>query len=241
MSAHVTVALDTTAPDLDIEINGGDATTDLETVTLAVTAIDSEYSDDLEVRIWGAINPLDPANADYGETEGDAPWVPWDSSFLVALAPGGGAKGLTVKVRDAVWNEAQRSASIILTGEPITPPAPPPKSPPFPPAPTPGMERRMVTARSNVRVRTRVSRSGSRSVQARTPIRVRTRPLGQTRRVASRSAVHARTRVASSSFRLVGGQRSPVRVRSRADHQVHDSDEIIAILLAAAELDGFVD
>ena len=123
MAAHVTVALDTTAPSLTTQL----ASDGSLTITAGAEAT--------EMKVWGSIDVSNPANAGYGETEGAADWVPFDPSVQVALSPGDGAKTIRVRVRDEVWNQSAAVAASVTIGEVVTPPAPRPHpSPPSHPA-----------------------------------------------------------------------------------------------------------
>ena len=230
MSANVVITLDTTGPELDAQINGGDPSTANETVTLTLAAEDAGGGD-IEVKIWGSINPLDPLNADYAEAEGDALWHPFDDSWLVVLSAGDGPKVLNVKVRDEVLNETQANPSIVLGAYvPPEPVATPPPGYPSPKPQRPGRTRK--EAHSRIRARTTVSRTESRTITQTTRVRVRSEVHAgeQFRQVASGSVIHARTRVASTSARTVQ-QPAPARVRTTTAVGKADSEELLAILL----------
>lgn len=146
MASHVVVALDTTAPLLGV--GHAQAPGDLTLVTLNLTTDDAA-----EVRVWGAIDPTDPANADYGETQGAAPWIPFDASLVVRVVTNGGT--LYVQARDDVHNEGAAVASVIDTGG-VTPPEPQPEPPRrggLPQDRRQKVARRKVTTRSTLRVR----------------------------------------------------------------------------------------
>lgn len=207
MSSNFLLELDT-ATSVAASINGSNSSTDSVTVTLALDA----DPDVIEVKVWGDIDPTNPANADYAETLGAADWIEFEESFVVVLNPAPGQKTLHVRVRDDVWNEADAQDSIVLGGE-ITPPAPERPAqhfPPTPPRPRPEPER--VTVRSISRVRVR-GHAIVRTVQRRESlVRFRSRVRGDDhRRVPVRSRIELRTRVATHGTR---GQRIPLRVRS---------------------------
>jgi hypothetical protein len=129
VTASFKLTLDTVTH-LTAAINGAKGTTENPTVTLEL-GLDPDAE---LVKVWGDINPLDPANSGFGETEEGAEWLPAASDFLVNLTTNPGGKALHVKVRDDVGNEAQAEASIVL-GDGTTPPTPTP--PPVHPAPLP--------------------------------------------------------------------------------------------------------
>lgn len=165
MPASFLVTLDRTTH-IGLAINGGAGSTQLDTVTLEL-ALDE---DAVQVKIWGDINPLDPANSEYGETEADAPWITASPSFLVNLTTSPGSKNLSARVKDDVDNEAVATASIIL-GEEVAPPTPPTQRPkpvpgkPEPPRPEPEM-REVLASSSGVALTTSATvsvRTASRS------------------------------------------------------------------------------
>jgi hypothetical protein len=98
-------------------INGGNSSTELEAVTLELDA----DADVIEMKVWGAINVLDPGAAGVAETEEAAEWQDFSPSLLVNLSPNPGPKTLHVRVRDDVWNEATAAASIVLGKEVAAP------------------------------------------------------------------------------------------------------------------------
>lgn len=114
MPAHVELVLDTTAPVLTgslVEDGSGGAT-----LTLAST-------EEHEVKVWGEIDVTWPGNADYGETEAEAEWIPFAASLELRLDPGG-AKRIYVRARDDVHNA---SDVLQVSGEPAPPPPIPPR------------------------------------------------------------------------------------------------------------------
>lgn len=118
MASFFELLLDTQTQ-LGVSINGGSANTLIDTVTLEL-AFDE---DAIEVKIWGDINPLDPANEDYGETEEDAPWITVSPSFLVNVTTNPGQKRLSARVRDDVLNEEVATDTILFgeqTAVPVT-------------------------------------------------------------------------------------------------------------------------
>lgn len=164
MTSSFKVVLDTTTH-VGVEINGGNQNTKNTTVTLELT-----LDPDVElVKIWGSINPLDPANAGFGETEEGAVWLSPESSFLVNTTTNGGQKTLHVRVRDDVGNEATDAASINLQVEGEVPP-PSPSPPPLPagglPEPRPAPEHHRVVSGSNAgRIRDHASSVRGRRLQ----------------------------------------------------------------------------
>jgi hypothetical protein len=130
VSASFRLTLDTVTH-VEAAINGGKGATSKPTVTLEL-ALDPDAA---LVKIWGAINPLDPMNAGMGTTEAAAEWLEATDDWLVALTTNPGAKELHVAVKDDVENEARASASILLEGE--GPPVPPVEPEPTHPAPLP--------------------------------------------------------------------------------------------------------
>lgn len=196
MSAHVVVTLDTTAPDLTV-----DASQDVGDPTLLTFTLASD-ADVSQVRVWGGIDPIDPINSDYGETQGAATWIDYAEELVVRAAAGGAP--IYVQVRDDVWNESE---SVLASGTVVVPPTEPPTTRPGVPH---GPARRRVVARrevhtapSRVRIRTATTVSAtSRRVRTRTRLGTSSR----TRHVATMSHrrdihVHAATAVRRSNLR----------------------------------------
>lgn len=124
MSASFRLALDTVAR-VAASINGGKESTERSVVSFEV-----DFEADTEaIKVWGDIDPDDPTNAAFGQTESAAPWIEPTAKMLVALEEGNGRRRLNVAVRDDVWNEGSATATIFV-GE-VTPP-------PVPIAPAPG-------------------------------------------------------------------------------------------------------
>lgn len=137
MAAHVVVVLDTTAPTIDVAAEVGMASL----VTLGLSTDDAT-----EVLIWGAIDPTDPGNAYFGETEGGATWIEYDDEIQLRAHPDGGY--IFVRVRDEVWNESEPFR--VTIGTPPEPPVPPVTTPvPY----GPPSRSQVFRSRSTVRVR----------------------------------------------------------------------------------------
>lgn len=229
MPSSFKVTLDTTTQ-LGVEINGGNSTTKNTTVTLEL-ALDP---DAVLVKVWGSINPLDPANAGFGETEEGAEWLPAESVFLVNTTTNGGQKTLHVRVQDDVGNEATDSASINLQVEGEIPPAPPSQAP-LPaggaPEPKPAPEHRRIVSgsyagrirdhASSVRSRRRQRGIGAGRIHSSHTIgsRAASEPSQITTRV--QSSIRARRAAGTSVSRVRGGATS---VRRR------DGDDFLATI-----------
>jgi hypothetical protein len=191
-----------TATEVGVQINGGNSSTENDVVTLELEL----DADAIEVKIWGDINPLDPANSEFGEDEASAPWITASPSFLVALTTNPGKKQLAARVKDDVWNEATDSDSIFL-GEEVAIPAR--RGPSQRPKPLPGApeRKRKETQAHEVRVqssgfRVGVSRAASASTAATSEgFEVRS----------SRQSPAASTTSESSGFRLSTSARSYIR------------------------------
>lgn len=150
MSATFTIQIDTTAPAVSTVINAGAPATDQSLVDLETTSDPDAY----EMKVWGAIDPTDPINASYGETEEEADWIAFSVSVPVRLAPGGGAKRLYTKVRDDVNNvSAVASDDIPYFADPSEAGGMPVAPQPLPPA-TP---RKGKTVRTRTSIRPRVA------------------------------------------------------------------------------------
>lgn len=175
MAAHFNLTLDTTAPALEVEINGGSPATEDTLVTLRVVATDAlTTTPPPAIRIWGDIDPTDPINENYGETEEDAPpyfyvgenGVP--EFFMVRLLPGDGLKRLTVRARDEVLNTSAAISDTITIGE-VAAPAPAPGAPKQPPA---RLRQEIVRKRTVSRVGVRLSYTLRTATESRSGVQV---------------------------------------------------------------------
>lgn len=201
MSAFVTVTLDTTAPDLSAEAVQDSGEPTLITVTLTADA------DAAEVRLWGGIDPTDLLNADYGETQGAAPWIEYTEELIVRAAVGGAP--IYVQVRDDVYNE---SASVLAFGTVVPPETTPTTPGGFPRArPARRVARRAIHAGpSRVRVESRTTvRESARRVRTQSHLgaRSRSRYVARMRhrcdiRIQTATAVHASRKARSGSLGL---------------------------------------
>jgi len=231
MSASFTLTLDTQTS-VEASINGGKADTESSTVTLELV-LDADAA---LVKVWGTINPLDPANAGFGETEEGAEWIPAASSFLVHTTTNPGQKTLHVLVRDDVDNEAQDEASITLQGE--GPPIPPPPRPSQAPSPAGGPphpehrpERRRISSIIRVgRVRDHASlecRPNANRIRVRAP-RVSAGILVAHHIV----PVQVQTLVETSVSARLAGMQSAFVVHPRVSSQVarRDGEDFLAVL-----------
>lgn len=194
MAAHVVVVLDTTAPTLDVESELGESS--LLTLSLAT-------DDATEVRIWGAIDPTDPGNAFFGESEDAATWINFAEEIQLRVHPDGGY--IFVRARDEVWNETQ--ALRITVGTPPVPPVTP--APPVPVGPPVVRESRTVSSRSTVRLRSRTRVREDRPGHSRVNLESRTYVA---RSAAVTSRVQVRLDAEHRSTSRVG--RTPVRLGS---------------------------
>jgi hypothetical protein len=198
MTSTFEVTLDTQTQ-VGVAINGNNSTTESDIVTLELAF----EEDVIEVKIWGDINPLDPANSEFGETEETAPWIPVSPSFLVHLTTSEGQKRLNARVKDDVWNEATGSDTIVL-GEEVIIPGPP--TPSQQPLPLPGrpeprrVEAEEVVVRSSIRLRTRASVRTDSTVQG-PGVRVRS----------GGAAVRVQTATDSDGFHISTRVRSYIR------------------------------
>lgn len=148
MTASFKLALDTVTH-LTAEINGGAESSPGSNVTLEL-GLDA---DAIEIKVWGQIDPDSPLNTGLGITEGEAAWMPATASLLVALEEGEGPRQLHARIKDDVWNEATATTSIFV-GTPT--PLPAPSRPGGRPAPPPReVQRRTISSRSGLRLRSR--------------------------------------------------------------------------------------
>jgi hypothetical protein len=153
MTSSFALTLDTQV-EVSALINGGAVQTDSETVLLSVLT----DPDVIEAKVWGDLEPTSPTNVNFGQTEGDAPWIPIEDLFTVVLYGSLGLKSLAVKVRDDVWNEATATATITL-GHPLPAVAPAQQLP----RPSEPGEVRTISGRSRVRLRDHTSTTSRRT------------------------------------------------------------------------------
>src|SRR5688572_24057252 len=199
MPSSFVLQVDTTAPSVGAAINAGAESTSTGVVSLAVTADADAY----EVKVWGHIDPTDPANGSYGESEGGADWIEFDSPLAVRLAPGPGEKTLFVRVRDDVGNTSTvASDAITLVDAPVEPPRP--VRPPLPGRPAGGQPGRRTATKvvrytTELRLRTdhrvRVAQPIDATVSTTSSVRVLSdvRLIGQAAELSTEVAVFAAT------------------------------------------------
>lgn len=111
-AASFNVVLDTTAPGgAALALNGGATTTTSIDITAALTTTDNPVTG-YQILIWGA--GVDPAfNASIQVAQGSSLWIsptwsgsgPFTANQAVRLATGDGAKSISARIRDDVWNE----------------------------------------------------------------------------------------------------------------------------------------
>lgn len=226
---------------IGVAINGGSGTTTNTTVTLDLDL----DADAVLVKIWGDINPLDPANANYGETEATAPWIEADESFLVHLTTNPGAKNLSARVRDDVDNEAVGTDSIVLEVEGVEPePGRPPRQrpkplpgPPEPPRPEPEIAE-VIGSSSGVALATSAT-AGVQTVSRDRGVTLQVLPdLVQGRVATVRSELQLATSVQNYVTTAVKPGRGGGFGLGAAPGSVgkRDDPELLAVLLGAGEL-----
>jgi hypothetical protein len=108
---YVTVTLDTTPPDVAVEIADGDTTTLTADVTAAVT---TSATDVLQIKVWGDVDPAFDPNVQ--PLEVDAAWVSYSAVLAVRLQHGTGVRRLSVRLRDDVANESAEASDQIDLG-----------------------------------------------------------------------------------------------------------------------------
>jgi hypothetical protein len=113
MTATFNLTLDTTGPGgVAASINSGATYAVDVNVLLAITTTDTDTTG-YQVKIWGDVDTA--FNANIQATEGASSWITLATPHAVKLSSGDGAKNLTVRLRDDVWNEsATASDSITL-------------------------------------------------------------------------------------------------------------------------------
>jgi hypothetical protein len=155
MASNFPLTLDTVTS-VAASINEGAESTQSKLVTLGLSADPNV----VQCKVWGDIDPENPANSDYGINVGDAPWIAYQESFQVVLDPlDEGVRTLHVRVRDDLDNEADASDSIILDTEAVVAPPAPRRIAPNYPQPTAKPRRhqadRIITSRTVIRIRVR--------------------------------------------------------------------------------------
>jgi hypothetical protein len=108
VSSWVEVVLDTIPPSLTV--GGSQAAGNPSLLNLQL-----ESDDAVELRIWGEIDPTDPLNSRYAETEEAAEWFDFEEAPQVRLAPG--TSTVYVQVRDDVWNELPAQALTLTVSD----------------------------------------------------------------------------------------------------------------------------
>lgn len=104
MSANFILTLDTTGPQgVGGKINGDALYTTTRAVTLAATTTDPDTTG-YQAKVWGDVDPA--ADANIQTTEAASSWITLTPAIAVTLAAGDGAKTLTWRLRDDVWNES---------------------------------------------------------------------------------------------------------------------------------------
>jgi hypothetical protein len=225
----IEVVLDTQV-NLGVEFEAGP-----EPNTIIVKLASDE--DVVDVKLWGAIDVTDPANANYAEDQGSAEWFSFASELIVKVAPGEGQKVFRVQVRDDVWNESE-VATIKFGVAPEEEVEVAPRTPGWPvPAPSKrsrkSSRRIEYTSRVGVQIRTEVERANGRQVAPVTRVGVQTTTTIERSRVLvlrSSVGVAVRTSTAATLDReaLIGVaiDTEIIRRRGRAD-----DDAIVALLL----------
>lgn len=106
MASYFNLILDTLAPQgVSLKINGGQTATASKTVTLTIGTTDTPTTG-YRMKIWGVAGIL---------TEADASWETFTTSKQVTLPDDDGAKTVSLKIQDDVFNEsAVVTASITL-------------------------------------------------------------------------------------------------------------------------------
>lgn len=104
--------LDTTAPGgATLSLNGGAAATTSRDITAALVTTDNPVTG-YQILIWGA--GVDPAfNASIQVAQGSSAWIsptwtgsgPFTANQAVRVSTGDGAKSISARIRDDVWNE----------------------------------------------------------------------------------------------------------------------------------------
>lgn len=111
MTATFQLTLDTTGPQgVAAAIDAGAAYATARDVSLVVTTTDPDTTG-YQVKVWGDVDPA--ADANIQTTEAASSWITLTPSMAVKLAAGDGAKNLTVRLRDDVWNPSATAADTI--------------------------------------------------------------------------------------------------------------------------------
>jgi hypothetical protein len=114
MASYISLTLDTTAPGgVSVTVNGGDAATSDDDVTLTIATTDDGGSPTgYQMKVYGDVDD-DEAQSEYRAAEGDAPWISFATSKSVKLSSGDGSKTVKVKVRDDVGNASSEATDSI--------------------------------------------------------------------------------------------------------------------------------
>lgn len=112
-ATNFNLTLDTTAPAaVTISLAGGAAFTTARPVTATISTSDGTTTG-YQMKVWGNVDLT--VNANIQATEATSAWIAYNAAQAVTLSTTDGAKTVSVKVRDDVWNEsAIASDSITL-------------------------------------------------------------------------------------------------------------------------------
>lgn len=119
MANFFNLVLDTTGPsNVRAVINGGAAFTTSDLVTVGITTGDTTTAN-YQMKIWGDVDTAH--STDIQATEALSKWITLSSSKQVKLKTGDGAKSISVKLRDDVYNESDVAVDSITldTSKPV--------------------------------------------------------------------------------------------------------------------------
>jgi hypothetical protein len=110
MASTATLTLDTTAPSVSLQIDGGASTTTDLDVDLTIT---SAAVDKYQMKIYGDVSDTF-ATAEYRALEANAPWIAFAGTKTgVKITSGDGSKTIRIKVVDDVGNVSSEATATI--------------------------------------------------------------------------------------------------------------------------------
>lgn len=112
MPGTFTITLDTTGPQgVALTLDAGNPAWSTDLVVDAIATTTDPVTTGYQVKIWGNVNPA--ANPNIQTTEGASSWITLTAAQAVTLSAGDGAKTISMRMRDDVWNESSVASDTI--------------------------------------------------------------------------------------------------------------------------------
>lgn len=106
MPGNFILTLDTTGPQgVALVLDAGNPAYSIDAVVDAIcTTTDGALPAGYQVKLWGNVDPA--VNPNIQTTEGASSWITLTAAQAVTLSAGDGAKTISMRMRDDVWNES---------------------------------------------------------------------------------------------------------------------------------------